>query len=354
MPVTVVVGGQFGGEGKGKVAHYLAREMNAKAAVRVGGSNSGHTVIDPLGNALILRHLPTPSILPDVMCILGAGSYIDVDILFDEIDRTGLTADRLLIDPNAVVVTRDEITTEMNSTLRSSIGSTQSGTGAAVIRRISRDGSVRLARDDERLKPFVMPVVPYMRNLLSNGERIIVEGTQGFGLSLLHTPHYPFATSRDTSASAFVSEAGLSPLDVDDIVLVIRTYPIRVGGNSGPLTNEIDWSVVTKNCGQQHKIEEFTSVTKTLRRVGHIDMSLLVAAIEVNNPTKIVLNHIDYLDHEVTCNVYSDKIYDFIRAIEQYANRKIDYLGFDRLSIIKNNCTEYNLKKEHDSVPYDK
>ena len=71
MPVTVVVGGQFGGEGKGKVAHYLAREMGAKVAVRVGGSNSGHTVIDPAGNALILRQLPTPSILTDVTCVLG-------------------------------------------------------------------------------------------------------------------------------------------------------------------------------------------------------------------------------------------------------------------------------------------
>ena len=224
MPVTVVVGGQFGGEGKGKVAHFLASELGAKAAIRVGGSNSGHTVIDPAGNALILRQLPTPSILPDINCVLGAGSYIDVDILFDELGQTGLPADRLYIDPNAVVVTADEINAEKNSSLRTSIGSTQSGTGAAVIRRISRNGTARLAKDDERLKQFVRPVVPLMRDLLSKRERIIIEGTQGFGLSLLHSPYYPFATSRDTSASAFVSEAGLSPLDVDDVVLVIRLF----------------------------------------------------------------------------------------------------------------------------------
>jgi adenylosuccinate synthase len=85
MPVTVVVGGQFGGEGKGKVAHFLAREMNARIAIRVGGTNSGHTIIDPHTNQpLILRQLPTAAILSDVTCVLGAGSYINPDILLKE------------------------------------------------------------------------------------------------------------------------------------------------------------------------------------------------------------------------------------------------------------------------------
>jgi adenylosuccinate synthase len=123
MPVTVVVGGQFGGEGKGKVAHFLARDMGAKVAVRVGGTNSGHTVIDPFGNPIILRQLPTPAILPKITCILGAGSYIDVDILFDEIKRTSLSKDRLLIDPNAVIITKEDLAAENGSALRSTIGS---------------------------------------------------------------------------------------------------------------------------------------------------------------------------------------------------------------------------------------
>lgn len=100
MPVTVIVGGQFGSEGKGKVAHALAREKGARLAVRVGGPNSGHTVIDPRGNALVLRQLPTPAILPDTICVLGAGSYIDPEILLHEIEQTGLSSGRLKIDPN--------------------------------------------------------------------------------------------------------------------------------------------------------------------------------------------------------------------------------------------------------------
>ena len=90
MPVTVVVGGQFGGEGKGKVAHYLAQEMKASIAVRVGGSNSGHTVIDSSGSPIIFRHLPTAALLPDVTCVLGAGSYINPEILLQEVFRIGL------------------------------------------------------------------------------------------------------------------------------------------------------------------------------------------------------------------------------------------------------------------------
>ncbi|MDD2851033.1 MAG: adenylosuccinate synthetase [Desulfuromonadaceae bacterium] len=323
MPVTVVVGGQFGGEGKGKVAHFLAREMGAKVAVRVGGSNSGHTVVDSTGTPLILRQLPTPSILPDVTCVLGAGSYIDVDILFEEIIRTGLSTDRLYIDPNAMVVTDNEISAEKNSSLRESIGSTQSGTGAAVIRRISRDGTARLAKDDERLKPFIHPVVPFMRDLLSKGERIIIEGTQGFGLSLLHSPYYPYATSRDTSAAAFLAEAGLSPMDVDDIVLVIRTYPIRVGGNSGPLPDEISWELLNKRLKRSSAFFELTSVTKTVRRIAEFDAKIVKQAILVNQPTIIVLNHLDYIEEFDNNRI----AIEYVSYIEKNIGKSVSYFG---------------------------
>jgi adenylosuccinate synthase len=329
MPVTVIIGGQFGGEGKGKVAHFLAREMGAKIAVRVGGTNSGHTVIDPFGNPIILRQLPTPAILPNTTCVFGAGSYIDVDILYDEIKRTGLSRDKLFIDPNAIIITENDLNSERSSSLRSSINSTLSGTGAAVLRRISRDGSANFAKDDERIKQFIQPVVPLMRDLLSAGERIVIEGTQGFGLSVLHTPYYPYATSRDTTAAAFVSEAGLSPLDVDDIVMVIRAFPIRVGGNSGPLPKEIDWATITAESNNDPEIVEHTSVTKTIRRVARFDPAIVHAAIMTNQPSRIVLNHLDYVDSQgAILNKYTDKLEAFVDKIQFMIKRKIDYLGF--------------------------
>jgi adenylosuccinate synthase len=337
MPVTVVVGGQFGGEGKGKVAHYLAQETKARIAVRVGGSNSGHTVIDSSGSPIIFRHLPTAAVLPDVTCVLGAGSYINPDILLTEVFRIGLPPKRLLIDPDAMIVTERELHEERDSSLRESIASTLSGTGAAVSRRVRREPSTLFAKDEKRLEQFIKPVVPFLRENLNVGKRIIIEGTQGFGLSLLHSRYYPYVTSRDTTAAAFVSEAGLSPLDVDDIVLVLRAFPIRVGGNSGPLPNEIDWDAVTGGSGNQMPILEHTSVTKTVRRVGQFDPGIVCQAIMVDQPTRIVLNHLDYVD--INCmykQVLTEKATAFVKVVESFIERKVDYFGFGPNILIPN------------------
>jgi adenylosuccinate synthase len=334
MPVTVIVGGQYGSEGKGKVAHWLARERLASVVVRTGGPNAGHTVEDVPNHPVVLRQLPTASFLSDVMCVLGPGSYIDPDLLLDEVSRTGLSPDRLLIDPNATVITEDDKTSERNSSLRSSIGSTQSGTGAAVMKRIERRASTELAKNDVRLHPFIAPVAPVLRSQLSCGRRVILEGTQGFGLSLLHSPTYPYVTSRDTTAAAFVSEVGLSPLDVDEVVMVLRAFPIRVSGNSGPLHNEVDWSVVTAQSGAPEEIIEYTSVTKAVRRVARFDPEVVRNSIEVNAPTHIVLNHLDYVDF--TCRIEnrpSDSALEFVERVESLIGRGVDYLGFNASSL---------------------
>ena len=336
MPVTVVVGGQFGSEGKGKVAHILARDEGATVAVRVGGTNSGHTVIGPSGNPVVLRQLPTAALLPDVTCILSAGSYVDPDILFKEIAVAGLTQDRLFIDPNAMIITERDRQEEKKSSLRQSIGSTASGTGAAVRRRIDRESSVRLAKHEERLSCFIKPTVPYMRTQLVEGKRILIEGTQGFGLSLLHSSDYPYVTSRDATAAAFVSEAGLSPLDVDDIVLVLRAFPIRVGGNSGPLPEETDWPTISRLSGNSGPLAEYTSVTKTLRRVGRFHPDVVRQAIAVNRPTRIVLNHLDYMDKSnFPLEYLPGKTFRFINEVESQIEVSIDYFGFGPSSLVK-------------------
>lgn len=336
MPVTVVVGGQFGGEGKGKVAHFLTQEMGSRIAIRVGGTNSGHTVIDPLGQPIILRQLPTPSILPDVICVLAAGSYISPEILLDEIKRTGLSHERLYIDPNAMIITEDDKREEANSELRESIGSTLSGTGAAVIRRIKRVPGVKLAKDEERLKQYIKPVLEFLRESLTDGERIIIEGTQGFGLSLLHSPYYPYTTSRSATAAAFVDEAGLSPLDVDDIVLVIRAFPIRVGGNSGPLPNEINWDALNKEAKSTNFVVEYTSVTKTKRRIARFDPNIVQKAILANQPTRIVLNHLDHIDNTGVSKTLNEKARKFVANVESILGKEIDYFGFGPSSITHN------------------
>lgn len=334
MPVTVIVGGQFGSEGKGKVAHYLAREMGAAVAIRVGGPNSGHTVIGANGEPIIFRQLPTAALLPDVICVLPAGSYVQPEILLDEVRLAGLDARRLLIDPNAVVIAERELSAERGSGLGNTIGSTNSGTGAAVIARIRRTRDTRFARDEDALKPYVQSVTPFLRDRLDKQQRVLIEGTQGYGLSILHTPHYPYATSRDTTAAGFVAEAGLSPLDVDDVVMVLRAFPIRVPANSGPLPNETSWDEVTRKSGSSLPLSELTSVTRKQRRIAGFDPEVVRRAIMHNRPTQIVLNHLDYVDSACAqLGRLTDKAAAFLWLTEETISRRIDYIGFDRTGL---------------------
>jgi adenylosuccinate synthase len=268
MPVTVIVGGQFGSEGKGKIAQFWAEKASARAAVRVGGSNSGHTTIETSqAPRRVLRQLPTAAVLSDVICVLPPGSYIDPEILLREVREVGLPPERLVIDPNAMLITPDDIDDEQRGDLVATIGSTASGTGAAVARRIARTGRDALAGSHPDLQPYLRSSAETLRDILERNERVILEGTQGFGLSALHSPHYPKVTSRDTTAAAVVAEAGLSPRDVDEVVLVARTFPIRVAGDSGPFgAPELDWGTIAAEGGHPDPIAEFTSVTGRLRR----------------------------------------------------------------------------------------
>jgi adenylosuccinate synthase len=328
MAVSIVVGGQFGSEGKGKVAQHLTRARRAAAVVRVGGTNSGHTSLGAGDELRVLRQLPTAALEPDVLCVLGAGSYIDVGLLLAEIADVGLPAERLAIDPNAMLITAADREAERQSGLVERIGSTCSGTGAAVARRIARGSAEDLAQAAPELAPYLRPTRELMRDLVARGERVIVEGTQGFGLSLLHTPHFPKATSRDTTAAGALAEAGLSPLDVDEVVLVLRAFPIRVAGDSGPFgAPEIDWETVACEGGHEVPLAEHTSVTRRLRRIARFDPLLVRAAIAVNNPSLVVLNHVDYVDAEGRGGWLTARGRSFVDEVSASIGRGVDYVG---------------------------
>lgn len=329
MPVTVVVGGQFGSEGKGKVAHFLAREQSAAAVVRVGGPNSGHTSIDAAGTRQVLQQLPMAALLDDVACVVGPGSYVDPQILLSEVARLKIEPERICVDYRAFVVSPADKRAERESDLGNRIGSTCSGTGAAVTRRISRVADSDLAFACEPLLPFVGDAVACIRQILNDGGRVIVEGTQGFGLSLLQSPHYPYVTSRDTSAAGAVSEAGLSPLDVDEIALVLRAFPIRVAGESGPFdAEEIDWETIAREAELSASPREFTSVTHRLRRVARFDPKIVFRAIQANCPSRLILNHIDHVDGKCASGVITERGQRFVADIELAIGHTIDLVGF--------------------------
>jgi adenylosuccinate synthase len=223
--------------------------------------------------------------------------YIDLDVLMEEIKTCNVSPQRLCIDRNASVITGDDARQEVKAQLQQRLGSTLSGTGAATARKVLRCANVTLAASVPELHLFVGDVSAKLNEAIDRGDTVIVEGTQGFGLSLHHSDHFPFVTSRDTTAAAFLSDVGISPLLVTDIVLVLRTYPIRVSGFSGPMYKEISWEEVSQRSGSPARLAEYTTVTGKLRRVGEFDWELARRAVRVNRPTALAIHAIDYLDH---------------------------------------------------------
>ncbi len=335
MPVTVVVGGQFGSEGKGKVSAHLAQAMGAAAVVRVGGPNSGHSAIDKKGTLHTLRQLPAGAVNSESQIILPAGSLINIEILLKEIRELGVTPENLRIDSRASVVTSQHVKEEARSGIAQRIASTGSGTGAALVERLSRLSTHQRLKDIKALSDFVEEdTALHLRGLLQRGQRIVVEGTQGFGLSVWHSFDFPYATSRDTTAAGFLSEAGLAPHDVDDVVMVLRAFPIRVGGDSGPLPYEISWREVAIEANLPTDYVEYTTATHRIRRVARFDSALVRRAISTNNPHRIVLNHMDYIDPQGVVGAPSERSRDFLRRIENELDRKIDFIGYGPHSLV--------------------
>lgn len=334
--VSVVIGGQFGSEGKGKVAlEIVRRDPTVAAAVRVGGSNSGHTGIRRRdGRLFALRQIPAAAIDGNVKVVLPPGSYIDVEILLREIEELELPKDRLFISPLAHIITSDHKAWERASGLVGSIASTGSGTGGAVMARVARDArnfspkAVRV-EDVPELQRFAQrDTTDVLREILDADQRVVIEGSQGFGLSLLHSDVWPKATSRDTTAAAFVAEAGLSPLDVDDITLVLRAFPIRVAGDSGRLVGEITWATLAREAGLPDDLTELTTVTRKVRRVGRFDSGVVRRALAANRPSRLVLNHLDYVDPHARTGMLTAKAEHFLANVEASIGRLVDWVGF--------------------------
>ena len=177
--------------------------------VRCGGPNSGHTV-DVNGERYELRSLPSGFINPGTRLLLAAGCLINPEILLTEIKSTGIDPKRVGVDRHAGIISPVEGEEEGKLRLRDRLGSTLSGTGIGVSNRVLRKPEFKLAKDIPELQEFLTDVSAEVNAVLDKGGKVLVEGTQGFGLSVYHSPHYPYATSRDTTASGFLSEVGVT------------------------------------------------------------------------------------------------------------------------------------------------
>jgi adenylosuccinate synthase len=308
--VDVLVGGQYGSEGKGHVAAYLARDYDV--LLRVGGPNAGHTVSSASG-VYTYHQLPSGARDSHAKLLLGPGMTLRVDRLLDEIAECGVTRERLFIDPQAMIIEPEDV--EREKELVAKIASTGQGGGAAAARRIlnRKPGAVRLARDIPELRPFVGTAPLYrgsttrqLEFAYREGQSILLEGTQGSGLSLYHGS-YPYVTSRDTNVAGCLAEAGISPSRVRRILMVVRPTPIRVSnpdgdGTSGGLKHEVTFEEVAKSAEldpTEVKNLEKTSTTKRDRRVGWFEWEQFRQACALNAPTDIVLTFADYFNAKI-------------------------------------------------------
>ena len=325
--ITAIVGAQFGSEGKGNIVGRLANDYDVH--VRTGSCNAGHS-IQYRGKIWKMQVIPCGWINPEAICYIGRGALLSPDILYRELQDIEKTDDtiwnRVKIDYRAGLLERKHHQSEggTEGTLHERIGSTGEGVGAARLDRIRRDPDhFNLAEDfpDSWMQDLLVDSVSELAYASQDDNvEIMLEGSQGFGLSLIHG-NWPYVTSHDTNAATLFADAGLPITGRRKIILVARSYPIRVAGNSGPMIHETNWDAISLRMGKE--IIERTTVTRKVRRVGAWDNDLFYRACMVNGPTSLALNFVDYLcpdDEGVTrAEELSEDTLEFIELVEETA-----------------------------------
>lgn len=341
--VDVIVGGQFGSEGKGQIAAHISPEY--ECLMRVGGPNAGHTVCERPYNH-VFHLLPSGTYRsPNSKLLIGPGAVLNLEKLLEEIRTFGIEAGRLIIDENAVIISQKDIEEEQK--IKERISSTGQGVGFAtatnIVARLYENDSHKAKHFLKELRPFLGSTAIELENLYKERKKILLEGTQGTGLSL-HHGLYPHVTSRDTSVSGCLSEAGISPRRVRKIIMVTRCYPIRVGGASGPfVSNEINMQIVAERSGKNAEDlvkNEVTTTTKKNRRIAEFSWSMFRKACELNSPTDIALTFTDYISiKNEKARRYENLTEDtrrFIDEIERCSGVKVSLVGttFDYRAVI--------------------
>ncbi len=280
--LDILVGGFYGDEGKGKVASYLAIKDKPKMAVRTGSINAGHTTVFR-GKTFKLRSIPSAFINESTRLAIPPGALIKRDVLFKEIEETG-TSKRLVIDGHAGVITDLEVEEDRkNEILSTQVGSTKQGVGAAEAKRALR--SLKLAKDYPELSKFIANVPDEVVDCVKDGGKVQVEGSQGHLLSLYHGV-YPYVTSRNTTSSGILSDIGVGPKYVGNVIMIFKAFITRVGG--GPLEGEMTPTEI-----EQLGYSEFGTVTGRQRRVAPFDPKLAKEVMKINSGTQVAITKVD-------------------------------------------------------------
>lgn len=344
--LTVLVGGQYGSEGKGAIAAHVANQYQVH--VRVGSPNAGHTIYWN-GEKHVMQSIPCGWINPKAVIVIGRGALLNMKQFMKELVHIMSYypnfLSRLVIDAEAGILDEKFHEQEggVNGEMHRRIGSTGEGVGPARIARIQRNPEwfrqFKDVAEEYGLSKCVAENTPAsIAAAQDTGSNILIEGTQGSALSLLHS-YWPYCTSIDTNAAGIISEVGIAPSRVTDVLMVCRTYPIRVHGNSGPMKNEITWEELSRRTGVAIDPEK-TTVTKKTRRIAEWDSELFKQSCILNAPTEIALTFADYVDSELFDVVdfgrvlSSEKLHEFVNYNLGDMKRILKFVGTGPHSVV--------------------
>ncbi|MBE6344463.1 MAG: adenylosuccinate synthase [Spirochaetaceae bacterium] len=312
---VVVIGAQWGDEGKGKIVDYLAQD--AKYVVRfAGGANAGHTiVVDEKKYAL--HQVPSGILYPEKTVFLGSGMVIDPEALFNELQMlkdNGINWEgRVFISDRAHIVLPSyrELDKQRDAARKRPIGTTGRGIGITYSQKSERDG-IRLAdlswqekmedldiKDKEFLAPYIDRLLAMKVDIASKmwevrKENILFEGAQGAMLDL-DSGTYPYVSSGASCAAGAASGSGIGPRAIDKIYGVFKAYQTRVG--NGPMPTEFNEETESELCNFVRTTgNEYGVTTGRPRRCGYLDLVALRYACRVNSIDQLVLTHLDIYD----------------------------------------------------------
>jgi adenylosuccinate synthase len=333
VPATVIVGAQWGDEGKGKIVDLLAMDSDVVCRYQ-GGPNAGHTIVLG-GETFALHHVPS-GILSGKLCVVGAGCVVDPELLvaeLDELEGRGIATQTVRVSGNAHLIMPWHVAIDSASERhlgRLQIGTTRRGIGPAYADKAARIGirvqdildpkilrqkfetalaeknvvlervhgvaplevealAERMEAHAVRLRPYVADTSLLVDQALKDGRRVLLEGAQGTLLDLDHGT-YPFVTSSSPIAGAAATGVGIGPTRIDRVLGVAKAYVTRVG--EGPFPTEIEGP-------EQARVRElgaeYGTTTGRERRCGWLDLVALRFAVRVNGMTSLALTKIDVL-----------------------------------------------------------
>jgi adenylosuccinate synthase len=342
LSIDIVIGGHYGSEGKGSVVSWMAQQKKYDLVIRTGGPNAGHSFLtgkpgDKNRVLYKMRQLPCSWAFQDSDLYIPAAGLIDPEVLVKEMHwlmDAGYKG-TLHINSRTAVIVEDAKKAERSI----SSGTTGEGIGATRAAKCMRQ--VALFKDftnslsSKLLDPFqdgiteqsqIDSELQIERILKDSGNNILIETTQGFGLSL-NGKHYPNVTSTDLDTYHLLGDAEI-PYGVHDVKvwLVIRTFPIRISGKSGFLFNETTWENLRSRYGA-HIPDEFTTVTNKMRRVGEFDHTLTKDAIRRCGPKEIILTFFDYVFPNFRETGWTKDMFHYLSHLEAMIDAQITYVG---------------------------